>query len=665
MYGRTQVLNNLKELAAKYAGASNEEIFANGAFKRFFASPLAADTKVRHYSLFVDQDLENSDRLIKLFYKLTTFDQLLQLSIEKISLSTVHPILVKYSLAVAISQAPIFQKLKSQVPQAMVFSPNHIFVDKNIPKRWRNPDTLLKWWREDPMLNSHHLNWHIAYPSFGVSLNGEPAQIKDRQGELFVFMHRQMVARYDSERTALGLQPIDPFGSNSYREPLGDAFDPLLSLFVPRPADSQMRDNVACTAPFDSISVVDLEIWRERLFEAIQNRAFKKTIVAADGSIMTKEVPMTITDLGSSLEATIGSPNKSYYGNLNKQAHNLMSRVFDPQGEEQTSIGIMGDLIGAFRDPMFWRWHKHLDEFFHRFEMTLQPYNLAEYAPPAVRVLNTIVRRNFAASPFVNQQTGLIDIALKPATNLRDNHLTTYMKTQIISITEDGSILQYLPGAVNDQGNVLNSYETTRLYYVPFTYEIQLANEDAQFKKVTVRIYMVANDDFADRRKWLAMDQFYTSLPAGQTTTTISRTSSESTILQQAIAEEWPGNWEGLVGEQPITETYCKCGLPRNLLLPRGTKEGMRYRLCVVVTDARFDVIAYGDGQSSCCDGNIYCGTYNKPYPFKLDMGFPFNRSIPSQADSAEEKMEMYLTQPHVYKGDVTIQWESPKPSAA
>ncbi|EFA82027.1 hypothetical protein PPL_04932 [Heterostelium album PN500] len=48
-----------------------------------------------------------------------------------------------------------------------------------------------------------------------------------------------------------------------------------------------------------------------------------------------------------------------------------------------------------------------------------------------------------------------------------------------------------------------------------------------------------------------------------------------------------------------------------------------------------------------------------------MDMGFPFNRSIRTQADSTEEKMDAYLTATNVFKGDITIKWETPKILAA
>ena len=36
---------------------------------------------------------------------------------------------------------------------------------------------------------------------------------KDRQGELFYYMHQQMLARYDTERLAVGLMRVEPYSN--------------------------------------------------------------------------------------------------------------------------------------------------------------------------------------------------------------------------------------------------------------------------------------------------------------------------------------------------------------------------------------------------------------------------------------------------------------------
>ena len=53
------------------------------------------------------------------------------------------------------------------------------------------------------------------YPWKGV--NGKT---KDREGELFYYMHQQMVARYDADRLAVGLPRVVPYTCNDWERPI-------------------------------------------------------------------------------------------------------------------------------------------------------------------------------------------------------------------------------------------------------------------------------------------------------------------------------------------------------------------------------------------------------------------------------------------------------------
>jgi hypothetical protein len=64
----------------------------------------------------------------------------------------------------------------------------------------------LDWYREDPFANDHHHHWHNVYPGRGLG-----GQTQPRQGELFFYMHQQMLARYDTERVITGLPRLEPF----------------------------------------------------------------------------------------------------------------------------------------------------------------------------------------------------------------------------------------------------------------------------------------------------------------------------------------------------------------------------------------------------------------------------------------------------------------------
>lgn len=47
------------------------------------------------------------------------------------------------------------------------------------------------YWREDIGINLHHWHWHLVYP-----FEGDIRIVnKDRRGELFYYMHQQIMAR--------------------------------------------------------------------------------------------------------------------------------------------------------------------------------------------------------------------------------------------------------------------------------------------------------------------------------------------------------------------------------------------------------------------------------------------------------------------------------------
>jgi hypothetical protein len=63
-----------------------------------------------------------------------------------------------------------------------------------------SPEDVMAYYRHDLDLSDHHLHWHTLYRW------SEP--VEDMQGRLFVYMHQQMLARYDTERFAAGLTPV-------------------------------------------------------------------------------------------------------------------------------------------------------------------------------------------------------------------------------------------------------------------------------------------------------------------------------------------------------------------------------------------------------------------------------------------------------------------------
>lgn len=94
---------------------------------------------------------------------------------------------------------------------------------------------------------------------------------KDRRGELFYYMHQQIVARYNAERFSCQLPRVQRL--NNLRAPITEAYFPKLdSLVASRawPARSANTPLSDLNREADQIKndVGDLERWRDRFVEA-------------------------------------------------------------------------------------------------------------------------------------------------------------------------------------------------------------------------------------------------------------------------------------------------------------------------------------------------------------------------------------------------------------
>ena len=49
-------------------------------------------------------------------------------------------------------------------------------------------------------------------------------------------------------------------------------------------------------------------------------------------------------------------------------------------------MGVMGDTSTAMRDPIFYRWHKFIDNLFQQFKATLHPYSKAQLTLPGIHL---------------------------------------------------------------------------------------------------------------------------------------------------------------------------------------------------------------------------------------------------------------------------------------
>lgn len=127
----------------------------------------------------------------------------------------------------------------------------------------------MAYFREDIGINSHHWHWHLVFPIFGPD---ESFFNKDRRGELFYYMHQQILCRYNADRICNGLHVTEPL--DDFRSPVRHGYYPKMTSttssrnIAPRQDSIAMHD-LARDSESVTLTVNDLDSRRNRLLEAI------------------------------------------------------------------------------------------------------------------------------------------------------------------------------------------------------------------------------------------------------------------------------------------------------------------------------------------------------------------------------------------------------------
>jgi tyrosinase len=142
--------------------------------------------------------------------------------------------------------------------------------------------------------------------------------------------------------------------------------------------------------------VHSLTRWKNRILDAIADGKVRgvgdrKNVCFSSGPFIFilymfkmdgKEINLTIetgTDIiGNLIEASDNSINQNYYGSLHNNMHLFTSLAHDPDGRFLEDGGVMGNVATAMRDPVFYRVHGLVDNFYHKFKESLPPYTREE-----------------------------------------------------------------------------------------------------------------------------------------------------------------------------------------------------------------------------------------------------------------------------------------------
>uniref|UniRef100_A0A034V716 tyrosinase n=1 Tax=Bactrocera dorsalis TaxID=27457 RepID=A0A034V716_BACDO len=597
------------------------------------------------FSLFIPAHRRIAGRLIDIFMGVRSIDDLQSVAVY--ARDRLNPYLFNYALSVALLHRPdtkgldlpsfaqnfpdkfVDSRVFRQVREEATVVPDGSRMPITIPRDYTasdlEPEHRLWYFREDLGINLHHWHWHLVYPFEA----GDRAVVnKDRRGELFYYMHQQVVARYNLERFSNNLARVVRF--NNLREPIAEGYFPKMDSLVssrawpPRFEDTKLSD---LNRELDQINldVSDMERWRDRIFEAI-SQGF-----ATDES--GNRVPLDnaggIDILGNIMESSIISPNRSLYGDFHNMGHVFISYSHDPDHRHLESFGVMGDSATAMRDPVFYRWHAYIDDIFQEHKIRLPPYTLPELDYDGVTVTGIQV------SPEGGQA----------------NVLQTFWQQSDVDLSRG---MDFVP-----RGNVFARF--THLQHTPFTYTINVNNDSGAQRFGTVRIFLGPKRDerrqgmlFKDQRLlMIELDKFIVALNPGQNTIRRRSTESSVTIPFERTFRNLDLNRPAAGSADELEFNFCGCGWPNHMLIPKGLPEGLECELFVMVSNYDQDRVEQ-ELVGTCSDAASYCGVRDRLYPDRRPMGYPFDRLSRAGAD----RLVNFLT-PNMSIVDVVVRHDN------
>jgi tyrosinase len=468
-------------------------------------------------------------------------------------------------------------------------------------------EAALDYLRRDPLANEHHRHWHVVYP-----VAGWQGRRQDREGELFFYMHQQMLARYDADRRAVGLDPVAAFGD--YRAPIGQGFRN-------RPPDKRLVD-VLIPGELE-LPLAELEAQRDAIFGAVEAREF-----ANAGLVEAMDA------LGQAEEPQLGS---AFGGWHHGAGHMACAWVMNPDGNGE--MGRIGNTRTAIQDPWFWRWHRHVDDLSFALQEQFDPHDFGDAPAVVLRSdddpsggdlilcfedrIPAAARAEAAADDWARETFAGDRFDERADAGLSTNELETSMAETPFDPSDPSTL------------------PVTHLTHRPFCVVVRMRSEEAEAKRVTVRLFLAPREVAADRRRWIELDKFARRIEAGERTA-FCRPMRLSSVVRKPTTPE-PQFVQPPA--QTRREQYCRCGWPYHLLLPRGTEAGMPFRLAAILTDFALDSLA-GDPD---CGSLSFCGALDERFPDRREMGYPFNRRFAGEID------DVLLAQSAVALRDLTV----------
>ncbi|XP_055595645.1 hexamerin-1.1-like [Uranotaenia lowii] len=462
----------------------------------------------------------------------------------------------------------------------------YITVNKSALSTGYNTEGQLAYFTEDIGLNAYYYYYKLEYAAFlggdGLGLN------RDRRGELFLYMHQQLLARYYLERQSNGLGPIAEL-----------AWEPL----IPTGYYSMLRhwNGITFKKRVNNLGLAVGDVRKLQKLKDLES-SLKQTIdqghlVLANGTTIDLRSFDSVDFLGNMIESNADSVNSSNFS----ESLEVLGRLIVEQTSYNDSVGSLWNGALAFtettmRDPVFYQMLELNLGVYWQFKNQLKPYTQQELNFPGVQIKS-----------------------------FRIEKLTTYFENFDIDISNG------LPFA-NSENRTTWDFKVfarqQRLNHKPFNYTLSVASNYTG--KAIVRMYMgPAISGFENlpsvKKYFVEMDQYMINLIPGENL--IERNTSDFyfDIADRTIYSElYQRTLDALDGRKPFALDMAEaiCGWPDRLLLPRGLPDGFDISLFFIVSPYRPPKVpqfSTFDAFKSCGAGSGSKYTEDSPFGFPLD----------------------------------------------
>lgn len=493
------------------------------------------------------------------------------------------------------------------------------------------PEDALNYYRHDLDLSDHHKHWHDLYQFSGP-------KSPDLQGRLFLWMHQQMLARYDAERLAAGLPAVQP----------------LLTWDSPAAAtifdDTALpTDALAPWIPVESPGYLPFDHGGQSA-RTLDPGDTSKTIAGLQ--LVAQKISSgsyaSYNDLGRDLEASVTLPTTMGAG-----PHNMGHMAFGTLSNGGSDVMVSPEV--AMTTPIFYQWHRTIDDYGFQWQEK-QGSDPWSYRRPSVTM-----RRSLDGSTTSTLSPDLIVTprALIPGIgsgfDLDGWGVQTFGGANFDKAADPRLNVSVLQTQMLADQLMSESRLSIKDHWVYFLRLRSVATTSAQ---VTVRIWLCPVQWVSNRRAWFEMDKFTTTVPASSAAV-VARPGWHSTVIRQKTVGEpmtLASEDDDRTADSSDEQSWCDCGLPYRLLLPHGTGAGMSFRFMVLLTDAAEDGLAPDPSEPDGCGSVSFCGKNDLSWPDKKEIGFPFHRPFPTVAQGVDPIAAFFATRPEAVWRDILIQ---------